>query len=82
MPLPNERRSNERRSHSFFVRVWYEPGPTSAGQWRGSIEHIPSGQRMYFVSLADMTDFIALRLRDLVYVESSRALPGDSKEKT
>jgi hypothetical protein len=76
MPLPNER-----RSHSFFVRVWYEPDPTSEGQWRGSIEHIPSGQQMYFVSLADMSDFIALRLRDLLRIESSQAMPGDPKER-
>ncbi len=56
--------SNERPQHMFIVRVWYEPDPASPGQWRGLVEHVPSGQRMYFVSLADMTDFIALHMRE------------------
>jgi len=81
MSLSNERRSNERRHHLFIVRVWYEPDPTSDGQWRGSVEHVPSGQQMYFVSLADMTDFVALRMREFPRTESSQAMPGDLIER-
>ena len=80
MPLSNERRSNERR-HLFVVRVWYEPDQALEGQWRGSVEHVPSGHQMYFVSLADMTDFIALHMRDLLRTESSQATLGDPIER-
>ncbi len=77
MPLPNERRSNERRHHLFVVRMWYEPDQTSEGQWRGSIEHVSSGQQMYFISLTDMTDFIALRLRDFLGLASNSTAPTE-----
>jgi len=56
--------SSERHQHQFIVRLWYEPDATSEGQWRGSIRHAASGQQMCFISLADMTDFVALRLRE------------------
>ncbi len=52
----------ERHEHLFIVRVWQEPAQVRSGSWRGSIEHVPSGQRLYFVSLVDMDDFIRLRL--------------------
>lgn len=45
--------------HLFIVRVWREDGqPELGGQWRGSIEHVPSGQRIHFVSLATLTEFM------------------------
>lgn len=48
--------------HLFIVRVWLEAGDSShAAQWRGSVEHTLSGQRLYFTSLEDLVDFIALR---------------------
>jgi len=40
---------------------------------RGSVEHIPSGQKFYFTSLNDLSDFIALKA-----VVSSQSI---SKEK-
>jgi hypothetical protein len=48
--------------HLFVVRIWYEPSRRAGKQWRGSVEHVPSGQRLYFASLGDLTDFITLRL--------------------
>lgn len=51
-----------RPEHLFIVRIWQEPEQTRAGEWRGSIEHVPSGQRMYFASFSDLTDFIRLRV--------------------
>jgi hypothetical protein len=55
--------SNPKRSeHLFIVRIWQEPEQTRAGEWRGSIEHVPSGQRLYFVSFNDLSDFIRLRM--------------------
>ncbi len=52
----------DRPHHLFIVRLWRESGRTSPGQWRGSVEHVPSGRRLYFVSLSDLADFITLRL--------------------
>ena len=48
--------------HVFVVRVWREPNAAEAGQWRGSVEHAVTGHRLYFASLDELTDFIALRL--------------------
>ena len=52
----------DRSHHLFIVRLWHEPGQAATSPWRGSVEHVPSGQRLYFVSLSDLSDFIALRL--------------------
>ncbi len=51
-----------RPHHLFIVRLWRESGHPSPEQWRGSVEHVPSGRRLYFVSLSDLADFITLRL--------------------
>jgi hypothetical protein len=53
---------SSQEQHLFVVRIWQEPGHTALAQWRGSVEHIPSGQRLYFSSLRDLNDFIFLRL--------------------
>ncbi len=45
----------------FIVRIWLvEEGRDRA--WRGSVEQVPSGQKLYFTSLGDLDDFIAWRL--------------------
>jgi hypothetical protein len=54
--------TSSRTEHLFIVRVWQEPSQSAPAHWRGSVEHVPSGQRVYFESLNDLTDFIALRL--------------------
>jgi hypothetical protein len=48
--------------HLFIVRVWREAAGTVAWPWRGSVEHVPSGQRLHFSALADLNDFITWRL--------------------
>jgi hypothetical protein len=49
----------ERPQHLFIVRMWLELcQATPPGQWRGSVEHVPSGQRIYFATLGDLTGFI------------------------
>ncbi|MBX2997307.1 MAG: hypothetical protein KF893_02260 [Caldilineaceae bacterium] len=49
----------ERVQHLFIVRIWQEPSASAPpGQWRGSMEHIPSGERFYFVSIEDLNNFI------------------------
>jgi hypothetical protein len=57
--------TTEHIQHLFIVRVWQEPTQTAPAHWRGSIEHVPSAQRVYFESLQDLTDFIALRMNPL-----------------
>jgi hypothetical protein len=46
----------------FVVRMWYERSGLQASEWRGSVTHIGSGQRWYFSELAQLNDFIRLRL--------------------
>jgi len=48
----------ERVEHLFVVRVWFEPGAVAGDEWRGSVEHVPSGARRYFGALADLEAFI------------------------
>jgi hypothetical protein len=48
--------------HLFIVRIWRESSQAVAQQWHGSVEHVPSGQRLYFSSLGDLNDFITWRL--------------------
>jgi hypothetical protein len=48
----------ERVEHLFVVRVWFEPGALSGEEWRGSVEHVPSGARRYFGALTDLEAFI------------------------
>lgn len=55
----------ERTEHLFLVRLWVEAGQAEPVEWRGTVEHVPSGQRLNFISLRDLTDFIALRLKTL-----------------
>ena len=47
----------------FVVRMWHEYSAVApVGQWRGSVEHLASGQRQYFHYLPDMLEFISARL--------------------
>ena len=48
--------------HTFVVRLWAETSAPNALQWRGSVEHVASGQKFYFTSLGDLGDFIKRRL--------------------
>ena len=51
-----------RRSEQLFVvRFWHEQAAGRAGQWRGSVVHVTSGQSRYFANLADLTEFIMLQ---------------------
>jgi hypothetical protein len=54
-------RSLDESIHSFIVRVWLEPREIEGAKpkWRGSIEHVNSGEQRYLKSLEEVTDFIA-----------------------
>ncbi|MFZ5820635.1 MAG: hypothetical protein ACOYYJ_12120 [Chloroflexota bacterium] len=45
----------------FVVRLWTETTQISQVPLRGSVEHVPSGQKLYFTSLDALSDFIALK---------------------
>jgi hypothetical protein len=47
--------------HLFVVRLWSETTQMSQIPLRGSVEHVPTGQKLYFTSLDDLSDFIALK---------------------
>ena len=42
---------------SFVVRLWCDP---AGSEWRGEVEHIQSGNRWSFASLAHLLDFLRL----------------------
>lgn len=51
--------SSERPQHLFIVRTWREPSSVVAsGEWRGLVEHVPTGQRRYFSRLDELDRFI------------------------
>ena len=58
--------------HLFIVRLRREASSTVAWPWRGSVEHVPSGQRLHFSALADLNDFITWRLDDPAFL-----VPGE-----
>ncbi|HSA99490.1 MAG TPA: hypothetical protein VLE49_02490 [Anaerolineales bacterium] len=57
---------HERQQFLFVVRIWQESDSQPSPVWRGMVEHVPFGQRMYFTSLNDLSDFIGLRLGKLL----------------
>ena len=64
----------ERREHRFVVHVWFESAGHAEGQWRGEIDHVGHGRRLYFSSLGDLIDFIKIRLGEpAVTSENGRA---------
>ena len=51
----------------FIVRVWLETREIKDApvQWRGVVEHVPSGERHYFTDLNDIKAFVGSFLEDL-----------------
>lgn len=64
----------EDRSAAFIVRVWCESGetPGAVRAWRGSIEHVASGQRSFFTELDVVTAFMRPHLVRLGIEEPTR----------
>lgn len=57
----------EDRTAVFIVRVWCERGDGDAAitEWRGSVEHIQSGQRTFFRNLDAVIDFVRPHLEGI-----------------
>lgn len=65
----------EDRSAAFIVRVWCESGgelPAVVRAWRGSIEHVASGQRTFFTELDAVIAFMRPHLVALGIEEPGR----------
>lgn len=64
----------EDRSAAFIVRVWCESGevPGAVRAWRGSIEHVASGERSFFVELDAVIAFMTPHLVRLGIEEPMR----------
>jgi hypothetical protein len=47
-------------AHSFIVRIWYEADESHAEgvTWRGSVDHVSSGRRLYFDELGAFLRFL------------------------
>jgi hypothetical protein len=58
--------SFERKGHSFVLRLWTESRdePESPAEWRGWINHVPSGQRHYFQDFADIGRIVSAYVND------------------
>jgi len=54
---------NRRTEHAFLVRIWQEADNGASADWRGFIEHVSTKQRLYFSEIADLNDFVRLRLQ-------------------
>ena len=51
-----------RRKFAFLVNFWFEPGGTEVPEpagWRGSVEHLGSGRRLYFNQIASLVGFLS-----------------------
>jgi hypothetical protein len=59
--------SFEQDTHVFIVRIWREPREIEEAQaeWRGVVEHIPTGQRRYFKDMDEIKHFVQPYLLEL-----------------
>lgn len=59
-------KSAKETTHSFIVRIWIEPREIkdADAKWRGVIEHVGSGDRVYF----DQLERIAIQIS--TYIEA------------
>jgi hypothetical protein len=48
--------------HLFIVRIWTDSAHSPPALTRGLIEHIPTGERRYFLELGDMQAFVSGQL--------------------
>jgi hypothetical protein len=64
----------EDRSAAFIVRVWCESGevPGAVRAWRGSVEHVASGNRSFFTELHAVIAFMRPHLLALGIEDPAR----------
>ena len=59
------------RSHLFTVRLWAEELSASQSEWRGKVEHIISGEGVYFRDWSALVAFLVTTLPQLNRDEAS-----------
>jgi hypothetical protein len=59
------------RDQVFLVRMWPARQPSERHAWRGSVQHVPSGRRLYISGLADVLEFITTELTESATEERS-----------
>jgi len=51
-------------THLFVIRVWAQDIENGRSEWRGRVQHIPSGEVHYFREWADMVSIVQHLLPD------------------
>ena len=69
------RSESGRITATFIVRLWTEHGQGQAPRWRGQVEHVQSGEQLYFRAPAQMLAFIIGR-RKKIEEQQRPANPG------
>ena len=61
-------------SHSFVLRCWREPRELeeAAPFWRGEVEHVPTGNRVYFKNFEELKGFLASYMPEIVVKEKGQ----------
>jgi hypothetical protein len=52
--------SLEKRSHTYVIKIWEERRDLVGSRpiWRGSVDDVQTGQRVYFSSLLQLNDYL------------------------
>jgi hypothetical protein len=65
--------TNESDHHLFIVRIWSDAARPTPSIRRGSIEHVSSGERRYFLDLVEMQAFVSGHLAELPGTKDAKA---------
>lgn len=59
-------KSFQENSHAFIIRVWLEPREIEGErpEWRGTVEHVLSGERRSVHKMEEVVAFIASYMQD------------------
>jgi hypothetical protein len=50
------------REQVFLVRMWPVQSSANKHAWRGSVQHVASGRKLYLSGLADLVEFVTTEL--------------------
>lgn len=68
----------ERHTVSFVIRLWQEPAAgKDASQWRGQIEHVPSGEQTYFQISNSLWQFLVQHVPTILNTEAHSVPPTE-----
>ncbi len=56
--------ASQRDERVFLVRMWLEPGSARGNAWRGSIQDVRNGRKLFVTAPGEIADFIAVRLTE------------------